>query len=125
MKVCGTPGCPELTKTSYCETHMPVQSHGWHTSTRVSPPGWEKARRRTLRAARYRCYRCGGRATIADHYLPLAWGGAPTDGHNLRAMCQRCHKAKTQHESALGKKLKGVSGPERMKLIDPFLEEWE
>lgn len=124
MKVCSTPGCPDLTNSTYCEAHLPPQMHRWHTSKRVSPPGWEKVRRRVLYAAKWKCYRCGGRATIADHHLPMAWGGAPLEKANLRAMCGRCHTAKTQDESRIGRRLKALPVPEQMAEISDFLREW-
>jgi len=79
----------------------------WKSSARKSRlrqagvSGWEEQRRaqRVLERDAHRCYRCGGHATRADHVIPLARGGDPGE-NNLRAICDPCHKQKTQSEAA-------------------------
>ena len=83
-----------------CEQHQP--SHGWGTSTRTKPPGWEKIRKRVLRRDRFRCVICGQRGNIVDHLLPMAWGGSESMD-NLRTMCPRDHRAKSDHEREIGR----------------------
>jgi 5-methylcytosine-specific restriction protein A len=67
-----------------------------------------KARRlRVLRRDRYRCQLaypgCVGRATISDHIVNLAAGGADTDA-NSQAVCEPCHDTKTQREAAAARR---------------------
>ncbi len=102
MKVCAVSGCPELItdKASRCEEHS--RGHGWDSSTRRRPRGWAKARSGVLRRAGHLCG-CGLPASIADHILPLAWGGEPLDERNLQALCEDCHKRKTQDEAKVGR----------------------
>jgi len=123
MKVCSVHGCPELTKTSHCEVHT-KQSHGWHTSTRVTPPGWGKMRKRILRRDGRVCIICKRRATVVDHLVPMAWDGEALNPKNLRAMCPRCHDAKTSHERTLGKEMKKMNGEDRKDAIVSFVQVW-
>ena len=66
--------------------------------------GWEYSRqiKRVLERDGYRCYLrgpdCIGRATVADHVVPLYKGGA-ADESNMRAACVPCHKGKTKQET--------------------------
>lgn len=100
--VCRERGCPEFSvKGGLCGVHQPA--HGWGSSTRVKPAGWERIRRRVLRRDRWCCVVCGGRADVVDHLLPMAWGGGESMG-NLRALCGRCHRAKSGHEREIGKR---------------------
>lgn len=125
MKVCGKPGCGELTKTPFCVHHSIARSHGWASSTRVKPKGWDVIRKRTLRKAGYKCVMCGNPADIADHLLPMAWGGHPTDEKNLRAMCRDCHDTKTNEEKRLGKVLAGMPPGKQEKAIGEFMARWK
>lgn len=114
--VCRKQGCPEFTVANgLCESHQP--SHGWGTSTRSKPKGWDKVRRRVLFRDRRSCVICGERGTIVDHLLPIAWGGTESMS-NLRAMCERDHKAKTLHEQQIGR---AGRDPEEIKV---FLLTW-
>lgn len=40
-------------------------------------------------------------ATVADHIVPLAMGGAESDPSNLQSLCPDCHDAKTRAEFGL------------------------
>jgi 5-methylcytosine-specific restriction endonuclease McrA len=51
---------------------------------------YQRNRRLVLEASGWRCSRCGGVATTADHVLALARGGSH-DLANLRALCARCN----------------------------------
>lgn len=79
---------------------------------------WVKTRGRILRRDHYLCVPCmmGGRptpATQVDHIKPKASGGTDDDG-NLQAICDECHKAKTEAEAAhaLGRSVKRMIGPD-------------
>jgi 5-methylcytosine-specific restriction endonuclease McrA len=76
-----------------------------------------------LRLDRALCVTSGHRATVVDHLLPEAWGGSDQIV-NLRAMCGRCHRAKTQDESRLGRQMAAMSGEARMANMTRFLEVW-
>jgi 5-methylcytosine-specific restriction endonuclease McrA len=54
----------------------------------------------------------------------MAWKGEALDPANLRAMCSRCHDAKTAHERLLGKSMKKQNGEERANAIAEFVETW-
>ena len=53
---------------------------------------YQRNRRLVLEASAFRCFRCGGLATTADHIVPLALGGSH-DVANLRACCGRCNSS--------------------------------
>lgn len=60
----------------------------------------EPTRQRILRRDRRHCYLCGEPgATQVDHVTPRHRGGGDDDA-NLAAICEPCHKAKTQREAA-------------------------
>jgi 5-methylcytosine-specific restriction endonuclease McrA len=49
-------------------------------------------RRAVLQRDGHACRRCGARTNLELHHdVPVANGGA-TSGHNLRTLCQRCHR---------------------------------
>jgi 5-methylcytosine-specific restriction enzyme A len=50
------------------------------------------------------CAACGAKASVADHVLNRARGGADLDPRNLQSLCRRCHHAKTIQESHRGMK---------------------
>lgn len=43
------------------------------------------------------CRRCGGRAEVMDHVVPLADGGT-NDDRNLQSLCRACSVVKTSRE---------------------------
>jgi 5-methylcytosine-specific restriction endonuclease McrA len=94
---CGAPGTG-----SYCAQHQPAP---WSSSTRRARTlsGWDQQRRahRVLRSHGRICHVCGqGGATVVDHVVPLAEGGADAVG-NLRPIhAQPCHAEKTAAEAA-------------------------
>ena len=95
--VCAHPGCPELAETAgRCAAH---QRQAWvHPNRRPLPPNWSKLRAQVLRRDRRTCQTCGGRATQVDHIVPRADGGTD-EVSNLAAICDGCHKAKTNTEA--------------------------
>ena len=64
---------------------------------------WTSARDRQLRE-HPNCAACGAKASVADHVLNRARGGADLDPRNLQSLCRRCHLAKTVQEGHRGNK---------------------
>lgn len=107
VKVCTYPGCSALTRdgSGRCDRHP---KKAW---TRPDAP--ERMRGRHLQNARCRlfmqnplCVECerAGRtrlATIRDHRIPLAEGGAD-DASNEQGLCVACHALKTAQEAQRG-----------------------
>jgi 5-methylcytosine-specific restriction endonuclease McrA len=124
-KSCGREGCPELTVEggAYCRDHQPITEWGWGTSRRTKDPHWDRTRRGVLSRARYMCVVCGRRANYVDHLLPQAWGGTAAR-ENLRAMCGRCHHAKTLDEGRIGRQMKTVDPNTRAEMIFAFIANW-
>ena len=52
---------------------------------------WRALRLEVLRAANYRCGKCGRWGNEVHHVVPLAKGGAAFDLDNLKVRCRRCH----------------------------------
>jgi 5-methylcytosine-specific restriction endonuclease McrA len=92
MSICSVPDCPEeATEQGRCKEHRKqVVGTGSRGSTRSS----RRRRQSTLEKANYRCHYCGiDEATIEDHFVPLAAGGAD-DSSNTVAACQHCNSRK-------------------------------
>lgn len=105
MRHCLHPGCPALVDKGRCDAHG-GQRAPWQAKP-AAPVRLRgranQARRRRLFAREPLCRSCvaSGRvtmATIADHIVPLAEGGADTEA-NLQPLCASCHDAKTRKES--------------------------
>jgi 5-methylcytosine-specific restriction enzyme A len=83
--VCLVAGCPATaTHGGRCPEHQ---------LRRPGARAWRTTRRRVLARDGYRCRLCGRPAVEVDHVMPVARGG-PSDEANLRALCQRCNRAK-------------------------------
>ena len=112
---CRAFGCPNLvtsrTMKGYCDSHAHLRAnHGWqawhrgqNTTERGYGQAWRIKRAHILERDGYLCQVCKqqGRlteATAVDHIKNKASGGTD-DLDNLQAICQVCHKAKTQAES--------------------------
>lgn len=105
---CNHPGCDRLIESGrFCESH---KGDVWQKHGKAHTYGGDWARRRAYVMARdeYLCQPClkAGRVTQAahvDHIIPVAEGG--TDGlDNLQAICESCHKVKTQEEAKRGRR---------------------
>lgn len=70
----------------------------WAGDPRTSTPEWRRTRKRILARDRHTCA-CGNPATIVDHVINVKAGGSPADS-NLQAICDPCHKKKTNAEAA-------------------------
>lgn len=61
-------------------------------------PAWRQARAQTLERDGYECQLrlkgCTGKATQADHIIPVAEGGPPFELANLRAACEHCNTSR-------------------------------
>jgi 5-methylcytosine-specific restriction protein A len=81
---------------------------GWpdRPRSRTSRTGHKNRRQRVLKRDGYqfqlRYPGCEGRATIVDHIVALALGGADTDTQT-QAVCDHCHRAKTSREGHLAR----------------------
>lgn len=96
-----------------CTHPQPCPDHGrkaWASITTVPVPRIAGRRLQRLRqqlfARQPLCVVCEAkgyitRATIRDHIIPLAEGGADTDD-NVQALCDGCSSEKTRHESQRG-----------------------
>ena len=71
--------------------------------SRTSDPRHKAWRLAVLTRDAWTCRQCGAGARTADHVIPVAEGGAEHDVDNGQALCDRCHKAKTQAEAARGR----------------------
>lgn len=102
---CTQPGCPKMAvKKGRCEDH---QRKAWGERGSAASRGyghkWRKLRETIMMRDQWLCQVCKatGRVTTAtavDHILPKAQGGTDTPA-NLQAICDQCHKEKTQRES--------------------------
>lgn len=109
LRPCRHPGCPELTRESYCPRHKPKRAarrksaeyHSWY-----SLPIWtddlrpaQLLREPFCRACAHRGVRT--RATVVDHVQPHRgdWG-LFIDPANHQSLCKHCHDAKTAREMA-------------------------
>lgn len=75
----------------------------------AKPSGWDRPRnttrqeftaaerRQILRRDKFRCYRCGAKASQVDHVVPQAENG-PHHASNAAAICIPCHKTKSEAE---------------------------
>ena len=107
--------CPNLvssrTMKGYCDSHAHLRANdgwqAWHRGQNTTERGygqaWRKLRQQVMERDGYLCQVCKqqGRlteATAVDHIKNKASGGTD-DLDNLQAICQVCHRAKTQAES--------------------------
>ncbi len=86
LKVCPTPGCPNLTSGGPCSSCAPrsARNHrGVSRQARGYDPGYEATRRGFQgQQCELRLPGCTGAATSADHYE-----------HGLRPACKHCQDA--------------------------------
>ncbi len=114
LRVCGGTGCRRLTAGRYCAACAPVDAavgHRWGVDRREV----KRVRGRRLQAQRAvlfarepLCRTCAANglvvmATIRDHVVPLAEGGADDD-ENVQPLCQSCSDVKTHEESTRGRR---------------------
>jgi 5-methylcytosine-specific restriction protein A len=103
-RLCLQPGCGRLTEPgqSRCTAHA---IKGWSNRAGGMSAGWAVLRRQVLAEERH-CRNCGTSVGLeVDHILNRAQGGSDRR-ENLQALCKRCHREKTQHESHEGMRRK-------------------
>ena len=111
LRPCKRPGCPELTRTGWCDKHTPAprsqhrkmsaKYHGWY-----SKPIWVKRLRPDQLAREPFCRVCSAqglrtRATVVDHVTPHRgdWGLFVSPA-NHQSLCKYHHDQKTAREQA-------------------------
>lgn len=90
LSPCCQPGCPELTRDSYCTEHVADQPG---RSGRPMPSNWKRLRARILKRDNHTCHYCSNTATSVDHITPASKGGTDHDT-NLVACCWPCNQKK-------------------------------
>ena len=99
---CARFGCETHTTRRYCPEH----AIGWQTKGAPRTAEHKAWRLAVLNRCGWRCQTqgpgCEGRATQADHIIPVAEGGQTTL-QNGAGICVTCHKKKTGAEAARGR----------------------
>lgn len=85
---CTYPGCPAIVAgASVCAEHRVSAK----TTARGYGSAWRRAAKEWLKAHPW-CKRCGARAVLVDHIIPIrGFGVDPMDSANWRSLCHRCH----------------------------------
>ena len=113
LRPCRHPGCPNLTRAGYCESHKPRQaarreSAAWHSW--YSKPIWTDDLRPAQLLREPFCRECARRyppsdprhrtrATDVDHVVDHKGNWALfTDPSNLESLCHSCHSRKTMSD---------------------------
>lgn len=105
LRLCNHVGCGALTKDGYCPKHPRkawATNEGKSRQERGYGAAWQRIRKAVLIRDNYLCAVCmdSGRLTPAqevDHIKPKAAGGT-NNMDNLRAICTRCHRAKSPQD---------------------------
>ena len=96
---CSALDCDELaTNRGRCAEHQRKRKSGAH---RVIPGDGRNTARWRTESTQYlrtspRCRVCDGPATVVDHIVELADGGAMWDHANWQPLCSPCHDRKTR-----------------------------
>lgn len=105
MRVCATPGCPALTRSTRCDEHRKQRrrrsdAQRPNAAARGYGARWRKVARQFLRENPV-CADCGGEATVPDHSpltrKQLLSAGIPDPDlpEFLEPRCKPCHDRKT------------------------------
>lgn len=100
---CSGPRCAQHQRAAYHRREVDRKARGL-TGARGSTRATRKRRERVLDQAQDehgipRCFYCARRATVEDHYIPLARGGSE-DEDNLKASCAGCNATKGDRDPA-------------------------
>lgn len=102
LKVCSTPGCPELVASGRCATCSADADRARGTAAaRGYGRRWSRHRRPAYLARNPICCLCGALATIPDHWpvdrrtLVLQGVADPDADEHLRPLCGGCHRTET------------------------------
>lgn len=94
-RICATAGC---TNTQPCATHAKVPWQGSHSR------GFPTAVRRYILERDPICRHCGQRpSAVADHIVPVAFGGSHDPDLNGQGLCTTCDRTKTAHDATQGR----------------------
>lgn len=124
LRPCRHPGCPELTRETYCPKHVPQQAprrvsaqwHGWYNL-----PIWTRDLRPSQLMREPFCRECAKlfppcdprhrtRATVVDHVKPFRGDWALfIDPANHQSLCKHHHDQKTAREQAELRRKNGAS----------------
>ena len=105
MRFCVSPGCSEVIegrRLAYCPAHEPSRPAWAGSSSEAGTSRARAMRRKVLARDRYRCVRCGQKATDVDAIVPSARGGSHTTMANLQSLCESCHALKTEYDRREG-----------------------
>lgn len=115
LRPCKHPGCPELTRTGWCDKHKPKHqrraSAGYHSW--YSLDVWVKDLRPAQLLREPFCRECaeeGERvyATVVDHMVPFRGDWSKfVDPANHQSLCKRHHDLKTARERAEDRRKSG------------------
>jgi 5-methylcytosine-specific restriction protein A len=104
VRYCLTPQCPNLVegrRVTHCPEHAQTANNWDRKKQERSSSGWEwgSIRTKVLRRDRRRCQIPGCRAAAdeVDHVIPRHKGGTD-ELTNLRAICARHHRIKSEQE---------------------------
>ena len=89
---------PDKSNPSYCQAHKPKRKHkkNYKKGRRPYDDAEYRRNRKIIRQQQKYCVWCGTAGTSqnklqVDHIVPLSKSGTH-DLHNLRILCQNCHK---------------------------------
>jgi 5-methylcytosine-specific restriction enzyme A len=103
---CNHPGCKQLTNTGYCEQHQPKPWADKQDLRRFKGRHLQRERDRLFdqHPLCMECEKAGvvRASTQRDHIIPLAEGGLDIP-ENTQALCDDCHKLKSQAEAQRGR----------------------
>lgn len=99
--------CPNLAvHRGRCADHQRGPWQKRPDQPRVYDAAWTRFATRWLREHPL-CVVCGAKATVADHIIPVAEGGAHCSPANTQSLCDEHHDEKTQQESLRGRARRG------------------
>lgn len=99
IRVCATPGCPELSTSTYCDRHTRRGRAHRSPTTRAQRDGtgdYDRNRALVLAGSplcELRILCDGATADTVDHILPVASGGTH-ELSNLRPACRSCNSSR-------------------------------
>lgn len=116
LSPCMHPGCTALARAARCDAHAraPKREHDARRGSsreRGYTARWQRARIGYL-LAHPLCVRCAEAgqvtaASVVDHIVPHAEGGAFWDDDNWQALCSTCHNGAKQREDNVLRRRRG------------------
>ena len=107
--VCGVP-----TFYSHCDQHVPVATRTDLEGRLKHERALKRLRPKILKRDNYTCQKCGtqdktGKTLEVDHLQSFANGGS-AEANNLRLLCVRCHRRKTEEDKKPSKPKNPLKG---------------